>query len=83
MSLLKYAGTPLEANECNLTRMEKANILSPRGRKLMSVYRMFLEIVVKKDTVAELTTRIDAIKTLFDSNYGDAALYTDDAGTVL
>lgn len=83
MSRAQYGSFAFEANEVQMTRVERANIYSPRGRKLMSVQRLFWEIVVKKDTVAELTSRITAINTAFETNYQDALFYTDDAGTIL
>lgn len=83
MSMAKYGTFPFEANEVNQTRVERSNYYSERGRKLVSIQRLFWEIVVKKDTVAELTTRISAILTALDTNYQDALFYSDDAGTIL
>jgi hypothetical protein len=83
MSMMQCGSFNFEPNEVNLVRFEKSPIKSPRGIRLMSVYRMMLEVVVKKDTVAELTSRIDEINTAFAFDGFDAKLYSDDAGTVL
>lgn len=83
MSMVRYGSFEFLPNECNLARVERNNIFSPRERRLIGINRHTLEIVVKKDTAAELTTRIDAIYAAFNTNYQDYGLYTDDAGTIL
>lgn len=83
MSMVKYGSFSFLANECNLVRVERNNIFSQRNRRLIGINRHTLEIVVKKDTAAELTTRINEIYTAFNTNYQDYGLYTDDAGTIL
>lgn len=82
MSLFQYGNYRHQANEVNLIRMEKANIISPRGKRLMTVQRMMVEIVVQATSAAALTTRINEIITAYETDYWNAQLYSDDTGTI-
>lgn len=82
MSLFQYGNYRHPANEVNLIRMEKANIIGPRGKRLTTVQRMMIEIVIQATTPADLTTRVNEIITAYETDYWNAQLYSDDAGTV-
>jgi hypothetical protein len=81
VSLVKWGTFAFEPNEANLVRKERASTISPRGFKIIDVHRFTLEVVVKKDSAAAITSRVQQIEAAFASNYQDLNLYTDDAGS--
>lgn len=70
MSLASYGGVELLENEVNLRRVDDVRRFSKRDLSLSRVVTFYLEIYIQA-TGAALRTRIDAIRTMFATQYQD------------
>lgn len=74
MTTFRYGSYTHPAGEVNLTRMNVRHRLSPRGRRLSTIYTMYLQGEICAGSQSTISQRIDELIAAYSVDYQDAAL---------